>query len=71
MLKNFASMVNSILGGSKKKGDLGLKGTGYDKLQGDYEWKLINCLKFYAGLVMKEMPYIENVKDKIDLPKKK
>ena len=71
MLKNFASMVNSILGGSKKKGDLGLKGTGYDKLQGDYEWKLINCLKFYAGLVMKEMPYIENVNDKIDFAKEK
>ena len=71
MLKNFASLVNSILGGSKKKGDLGLKGTGHDKLQGDYEWQLINCLKYYAGIVMKEMPFIEDLNDRISFAKEK
>ena len=71
MLKNFVSLVNSVLGGSKKRGDVGLKGTGYDKLQGDYELKLINCLKFFAGLAMKEMAFIEDEKDKINFAKEK
>ena len=71
MLKNFDSLVNSVLGGSKKKGDVGLKGTGFDKLQGDYEYQLIRCLKFFAGLAMKEMPFIETETEKIKFAQEK
>ena len=58
--------MDSILGkGGKKKEGLGIKGKGKDKLQGDVEFLLIQCLKFYATLAMKEMRYIEDEEDKI------
>ena len=63
--------MNSVLGGSKKKGDIGLKGTGFDKLQGDYEYQMIRSMKFYAGLAMKQMPYIEDEKEKIAFAQEK
>ena len=65
-------MVNSVLGkGSKKEGGLGIKGTGKDKLQGDIEFKLIQCLKFYARLAMKEMPFIETEDEKVAVAQEK
>ena len=58
--------MDSVLGkGGRKMIGLGIKGKGKDKLQGDVEFLLIQCMKFYATLVMKEMRYIENEEDKI------
>ena len=60
-MKNFQSMINSVLG----RPGMGLKGTGADKLQGDMEYKLLKCLKFFAFLAMKEMVYIDTEEEKI------
>ena len=58
--------MDSVLGkGGKKMIGLGIKGKGKDKLQGDVEFLLIQCMKFYATLAMKEMRYIEDEEDKI------
>ena len=54
-------MINSVLG----RPGIGLKGTGADKLQGDMEYKLLKCLKFFAFLAMKEMVYIDTEEEKI------
>ena len=60
-MKNFKTLINSVLG----RPGIGLKGTGADKLQGDMEYKLLRCLKFYAFLAMQEMGNIETEEDKI------
>ena len=60
-MKNFETLVNSVLG----KSGIKLKGTGKDKLQGDIELKLIRCLKFFAFLAMKEIPNIQDEEEKI------
>ena len=68
-MKNFESLLNSILG--KTKNGIGILGKGKDKLQGDYHWKMLRCLKFFAFLAMQQMPFIEEEKEKIAFAKEK
>ena len=60
-MKNFERLINSVLG----KPGIGIKGTGKDKLQGDMEWQLLRCLKFFAFLAMREMENIQDEEDRI------
>ena len=57
-MKNFERMINAAL--------KGIRGTGKDKLQGDMEWQLLRCLKFFAFLAMQEMPNIQGEEDQIE-----
>ena len=72
MLKALEYLVNSILGkGTKTQPGCAIKGTGKDKLQPDIEFKLIQQLKFFIWLAMKEMPFIDNEEEKIAVAQEK
>ena len=60
-MKNFQAMINSVLG----RPGISIKGTGADKLQGDMEYQLLRCLKFFAFLAMQEMEHIETEEERI------
>ena len=68
-MKTLEALVNSVLG--KTKNGINILGKASDKLPGDYHWKMLNCLKFFAFLAMQEMPFIEEENEKIKFAKEK
>ena len=68
-MKTIEALLTSILGNTKY--GINILGQGSDKLQGDYHWKMLQCLKFFAFLAMQQMPFIEEEDDKIRFAKEK